>query len=901
MNPGTRLGPYEILSPIGAGGMGEVYKGRDTRLERSVAIKILPAEFAHNAQLKLRFEREAKSISQLEHPHICRLYDVGEANAEPRESSDAKSVQYLVMELLEGESLADRLARGPLPLGDVLRYGMQIAEALDRAHRAGIVHRDLKPGNVMITKSGAKLLDFGLAKTDAGQTTAFGGSVLATEQKPLTEQGTIIGTFQYMAPEQFAGEEADGRTDIFAFGALMYEMLTGRRAFQGKTRTSLIGAIVGGEPQRVSEIQPLTPPALEHVILKCLEKDRDDRWQSARDIASELQWIGDVGSKAGVATAISMRRTNRERVAWGIAAVAVLAAIVVTTGYMQRAPRPQPMQRFVLVPPPQTSLFPFDEAGMALAPDGLRLAFVANSDDGRRQLWIRSFSEFEARAVPETANASYPFWSPDGRFIAFFAEGKLKKIDASGGPPQIICDAPGARGGTWGEDGTILFAPNVYSSIHIVPASGGVSKAVTTLNPEIEVTHRWPYFLPGGSHFLYVSRSKSSEGGRAPGQLFLASLGSKEKKVLMSDATNVTYVAGHLLFGRDQRLMAQRFDLKAGELRGEAFVLVGDKLSYWEPKNLLVFAATERTLVYLPESPAVADLRILDREGNQLDLIAAESLTDLQRGAAFSPDGARVAYAHADGATGRSDIWMYDVEKKRSSRFTFQPGRYWSLAWTRDSSRLYFASAPESMGNFYQKPLKGSTAIEPVVASGRWLVAGDVSPDGTTVIYSEQGGENGYDLWRLTLGEEPELFLATPFDEVDPKFSPDGRWLTYTSNASGRPEVYVRPVEGSSDQWQISSAGGNAARWRSDGREILYMSADGRAISVPVQPGDSFDPGEAKELFALGNSGMGFGTPLQDVSPDGKTFLIATRSRTATETVHALFHWSAGLAKAPAR
>jgi len=897
VTPGTRLGPYEILEPIGAGGMGEVFKGRDTRLDRSVAIKILPPEFAQNAQLKLRFDREAKIISQLEHPHICRLYDVGEATISETPAVTGMPVEagpplsYLVMELLEGESLADRLMRGPLAVGDVLKYGVQISEALDRAHRQGIVHRDLKPGNVMLTKAGAKLLDFGLAKSAAGalvgSTTSLDG---ATEHKPLTEQGAIVGTFQYMAPEQIEGMEADARTDIFALGAVLYEMATGKRAFEGKTKTSLIAAIVTVEPKPITDILPLAPPALEHIIRKCLSKDPEERWQSAHDIAEELRWIQESGSQAGVATTIAVRRVHRERLAWTAAAVAGALGMVAAIGYVRRAPRQEPASRFVIAAPPQTSLNPFDELGMELSPDGRRVAFVAISSDGRRQLWVRPFSDFDARALPETFDASYPFWSPDSRSIAFFAGGKLRKIDAAGGPPQVICDAPSGRGGSWGKDGTILFAPNVYSAIHAVPASGGVAKAITQLHSATEVTHRWPHFLPDGKNFLYVVRPKGSGGSRGPGRLMIASLDSGAAKLLMEEATNTVYTNGHLLFGRDQRLMAQPFDLEEQKLTGDAFVVVGEKLSYWEPKNLVVFSATPAgALVYLPETPPLADLRLFSRDGKQLESIAGDSL--LGYGARFSPDGSRIAYSLGDRTTGRGDVWLYDVTRKRSTRFTFQPGSYWSMAWAPDASRLYFASSPQSIGNVYQKPLKGSAAIQPLIETGFWQLGVNVSPDGRTLAFSQQSGEARYDLWLLRLGGKPEIFLRTPFDEIDPNFSPDGRWIAYTSQESGRSEVYVRPAEGTPDQWQVSAAGGLAPRWRRDGREIIYISPDGKLHAVPVQTAASFEAGEPKELFSAGPAGDAYFTALQDISPDGQQLLLMSPSSVSAPSMRAVIHW----------
>src|SRR5262245_11403851 len=467
---GTRLGPYELLSPLGAGGMGEVWRGKDTRLDRSVAVKILPAGFAGDEERRIRFEREAKTISSLSHPHICTLFDVG------REGE----AQFLVMELLEGESLADRLQKGPLPLEQVARFGAQVAEALDAAHKQGIVHRDLKPGNVVLTKSGAKLLDFGLARPGAGIGGLSDSTEMPTQAKPLTNAGTLLGTFQYMAPEQLEGAEADARTDIFALGALLYEMATGRRAFQGSSRTSLIAAIVSSQPAPISTVTPMTPAALDHVVRRCLEKDPDDRWQSARDVAASLHWIGESGSQAGIAAPLAPRRKIREKLAWGVAALMSLVAVVTAVAYVSRpAPSRRPF-RATIEPPPGHALIPFDQFGLSLSPDGKTLAFVCAAGDGRRQIWLRSLSEMAARPVPETDGGWYPFWSPDGQSLGFFADGKLKAIDLRGGSPRTLAEAPSGRGGSWGRNGTVLFAPNISSPILRVSSQGGKTEPVTT-------------------------------------------------------------------------------------------------------------------------------------------------------------------------------------------------------------------------------------------------------------------------------------------------------------------------------------------------------------------------------------------------------------------------------------
>ncbi|HEY3203268.1 MAG TPA: serine/threonine-protein kinase, partial [Thermoanaerobaculia bacterium] len=464
---GTKLGPYEILAPIGAGGMGEVYKAKDTRLDRTVAIKVLPAHLSSSPELRQRFEREAKTISQISHPHICALYDIN------REGE----TEYLVMEYLEGETLGDRLSKGPLPAEQLLRYSIEIADALDKAHRQGIVHRDLKPGNVMLTKSGVKLLDFGLAKFQASARDVVSGvSRLATEaqaSQPLTERGTVLGTFQYMAPEQLEGKEADARSDIFAFGAVLYEMATGRKAFAGKSQASLIGSILRDDPPAISEVAPMTPPALNRVVKTCLAKDPEDRFQTAHDVKLQLQWIAEGGSQAGLPAPVVARRKNREKLAWAIAAAALLAAGLATYGYLRRAPEEAPRIRSFLLPEEKSDfdLTAINCGSLTVSPDGRRVTFAAKGTDGKTVLWLRSLGELAAKPIPGTQGATFPFWSADSRFLAFFADGKLQKVDISGAPPLTVCDAPNGRSGAWNREGVILFSPDTTTGLMRVPAA----------------------------------------------------------------------------------------------------------------------------------------------------------------------------------------------------------------------------------------------------------------------------------------------------------------------------------------------------------------------------------------------------------------------------------------------
>ncbi|HLN58315.1 MAG TPA: protein kinase, partial [Thermoanaerobaculia bacterium] len=555
---GSRLGPYEIQAAIGAGGMGEVYRARDTRLERTVAVKVLPEHLTSNEDLRQRFEREAKTISQLSHPHICALYDVG------REGDR----DFLVMEYLEGETLAARLDKGALPSEQLLRYGIEIADALDKAHRQGIVHRDLKPGNVMLTKTGVKLLDFGLAKFQAGAREKAISEVsrLATQaqaSQPLTERGTVLGTFQYMAPEQLEGGEADSRSDIFAFGAVLYEMATGRKAFSGKSQASLIGSILRDDPASVNEIAPMTPPALNRVIKTCLAKDPEDRFQTAHDAKLQLQWIAEGGSQAGLPAPVAARRKSRERLAWGVAAAAIVAAVLFGAGYVRRAPPKASPIRFEIPTPEGVTLIDAPK----ISPDGKLLAFNASDSSGRSRIWVRPLSALTAQPLAGTEGAARPFWSPDSRFLGFFADGKLKKIEVSGGPPQKICDYPTGADGSWSPAGIILFDGRAADPIQRVSAEGGTPAVVVKADASRKETAvGWPEFLPDGRHFLYMAQGQKTEDHTYR----IGSLDSTESRALASAQSLVTYAPpGHLLFVRESTLVAQPFDAKAMKTTGE--------------------------------------------------------------------------------------------------------------------------------------------------------------------------------------------------------------------------------------------------------------------------------------------------------------------------------------------
>ncbi len=901
--PGTRLGPYEIVAPLGAGGMGEVHRARDTRLDREVAIKVLPATLAGNEQLRQRFEREAKAISSLNHPHICTLYDVGQAPGDGGKGSDAP-LHYLVMELLEGESLADRLKKGPLPLPETLKVGRQIASALDAAHRQGIIHRDLKPGNVVLTRNGAKLLDFGLARTVVGEpppVSGFSGAAshmptaMPAAADPLTAEGTVLGTFQYMAPEQLEGAEADPRSDLFALGAVLYEMATGRRAFQGHSKTSLIAAIVSAQPAPISSVTPMTPPALDHVVRRCLEKDPADRWQSARDVAAELQWISEAGSQAGVAAPLTLRRKTREKLAWGLAALLGIAAILLGVALASR-PAPVPRAfRSTLTPPPGQALIPFDLMGLALSPDGKTLAFVAAGRDGKKQIWLRKLSEMTARAVPETEGASYPFWSPDGGSLGFFADAKLKVIDLRGGSPRILADAPTGRGGSWSRDGVILFAPNITSPIHRIPSEGGKAEPVTRYDAKTETTHRWPIFLPDGRHFVYVSRVHASERLEV-GRLMLATLDSPDASVLIEDASNALYAEpGYLIYARSANLYAWRFDPKSLKLSGEAIPIVPDKLSYWEPKNFVPFAASgDGTLVYLPEAVRPTEMRWYDRQGRMLSALAPPGFTSSPR---ISPDGRKIAYMQGDSPQSLTDIWIRDLEFNRAFRLTQQSGVYQIPAWAPDSDRLAFMCQTRGVPDLCVTSLSGGGETRQMYQSNTWKTTGSWMPDGKRLLFDSQDPETNEDILMLPgEGGKPSYVLHSRFTEDDAQASPDGHRMAYISDQTGRVEVYIRNLDGPPGQWQISTDGGLQPRWRRDGKELFFAGADGYLMVVPIQTAPGFRPGAPIRLFQMPERPENIGPILEDVAPDGQRLLlnVPTTSR-ASIGFHLIAGWPAVL------
>ncbi len=869
---GTRLGPFEIVAPLGAGGMGEVYRARDTRLERTVAVKVLPSHLSASPESRQRFEREAKTISQLSHPHICALYDVG------REGE----TEYLVMEYLEGDTLSDRLAKGALPLEQTLRYGVEMADALDKAHRQGIVHRDLKPGNVMLTKSGAKLLDFGLAKAMAPAGPRGSLTSLPTQQG-LTQEGTILGTFQYMAPEQLEGKEADARTDIFAFGCMLHEMATGRKAFSGASQASLISAIMTGETPSIASVQPMSPPLLDRVARKCLAKDPEDRWQNAADLGSELKWIGEGGSQAGVPAPVAVRRRSRERFAWAAALLAA-AAVAWMLGLRSRPPNAAPI-RLSLPAPEKTNFGP----GSALSPDGRSLVFVATQGE-KRSLWLRLLSGFEARPLSGTDGAVNPFWSPDNRFVGFFADAKLKTIEVATGAVKSLCDMTALEpfsAGSWNKEGVIVFSPDAHSPVYRVSAAGGVPTQVTELGKaQKEGAHLFPEFLPDGRHFVFWVLGGEKDG------IAISSLDSKEKKLLIPRASRAVYAPpGFLLFVQGETLMAQPFD--AARLR-----LSEEPLPIAERVDWYFSTGSHGLLAYRSGAIDARQLRWFDRSGRELAKVGKPG--DYWE-PSLSPDGTRLALGIGE-YTPVGDIWLLELARGSFSRLTPHPNDDVTPVWSPDGKEIAYSSNPNGHFDLYKKDAGGAGGEELLFLSSKDKFPGDWSRDGKYLIYYDIDPKTKSDLWVLPISGErkPTLFLQTEFNETNGVFSPDRRWVAYNSDESGAMEIYVRPFPPSRGKWQVSTAGGGQPAWRSDGRELYYVAPDRKIMAVEVKPGGDFSAGLPMALFEapIRIEGITESHSAFAVSADGRRFLVnAIAEEAAHVPITVVVDWTAEIGK----
>jgi serine/threonine protein kinase len=861
LNAGQKLGPYEIISPAGVGGMGEVFKARDTRLDRTVAIKILSAPIAGNPDIRQRFEREARAISSLNHPHICTLYDVGFEN----------DTNYLVMEYLEGETLSARLSRGPLPFSELLGYATQIADALDKAHRQGLIHRDLKPGNVMLVKSGAKLLDFGLAKLQPWSGVVEGISGV-TRTTPLTGEGTIIGTMQYMSPEQLEGREADARSDIFAFGAILYEMATGKRAFEGRSQASLIAAVLEREPAPVSQLAPMAPPALDRVVSKCLAKDPDARWQSARDLTDELRWIQQSGSQAGVPAAVQARRRFRLRLSWSVAAVATLAALGLAAMLVTRnEPEPQ-LTRFTITP--RADFHAVDWPN--ISPDGKYLAFRAADSNNARRIWIRPLNSLEPYPLTGTENAWRPFWSPDSKYLAYFSGDQLKKVPVGGGPSLLICEVANGADGTWGAKDVILFDGGITDSIRQVPASGGVAIAATKINrARGERYHMWPWFLPDGEHFLFNAQIDSA--GQSYTLLMVGSVRDDEVISLVRVDSRLTYnLDGFLMYVIDNVLVAHPFDASSLRLTGEPVPLYNDVQTVNE---LAYFSASENgILVYQRgQGMSLREIYWIGRTGQDMGLVAPPGN---YINVALSPEGKRIAYDRLEDRGNTTDIWVHDIDRDVSSRLTFDPDIESGPVWSADGSNIRFSSnRTDGVFRIYQKAANGTGDLSLLIGSdSAYLFPFSETRDGRYLIVAAINNAGTSDLWRFNLVDRTiDTVTNTRFNEWGSAASPDGRFLAYESNESGRWEVYIRDLNGSGGRWQVSVHTGHFPQWRSDGRELYYVTVDYDFMAVPVSTDNGFQVGTPVKLFnhRYYYNSQGTMSPYQ-VTAAGQRFLIVS-------------------------
>ena len=886
LSPGTKLGPYEVQSAVGAGGMGEVYRARDTRLDRTVAIKVLPEHLSSSPDVRARFDREAKAISGLQHPHICVLHDVG--------SQDG--VDFLVMEYLEGETLYARLARKPLSTEEALKLAIEIADALEKAHRSGIIHRDLKPGNVMLTKGGAKLMDFGLAKpnalsggpksgTPSISSMATMAASMADMASPVTVAGTLVGTVQYMSPEQIQGKEADARSDIFAFGAMLYEMLTGKRAFLGKSQLSVASAILERDPEPITTLQPMTPPALEQIVRTCLAKEPDDRFQSAHDLKLQLQWIAAGGSQASTPAVVTSHRKKTSAVllaalitGWVVAAAAGLVAAL----YSNRLASARQPLRASIEQPAGFDLAPVLGGAPALSPDGIQLAFVA-SPKGKNQavgpdfggtLLVRNLSTGATTPLAGTEGGSFPFWSPEGKYLAFFAQGKLKKIEVGGGPVQVLCDAPEGRGGSWSPQGTIIFAPRIAGPLLAVSDGGGTPAPLAAARKEaVDFTNRNPTFLPDGKHYLFIARG----GNESLGSVYAGSLDGGEPRLILSNASNVAYSDGHLFFVKEGTLTAQPFNGPSLRLEGKP-ISIAANVDYYNPRDLGYFSVSRNVLVYRAAAIENRDLAWLDSAGKELEHWGEPATYS---GGKFSPTS-QLAILLRDNDNGRGNsLWLADIQRKTVNRLTGDAELVQTGVAAPDGNSVFIATTSGYVSTLVRRWLTASGREEKLLDEPRsFFEVTSVSRDGRYVFFSQQDPKTSFDIYYMDLLGDRKVtpLLNSPYAEQEARLSPNGKWLAYTSSETGKTELYVTPFPGTGSKWQVSN-GGVVARgenfimdWSADGKNLRYQQAD-KLYNVEVREnGDKLEFSAPKEMLTL------TGDPVVlAILPDGKRILAARR------------------------
>ena len=893
---GTKLGPYEIQSPLGAGGMGEVYRARDTRLDRTVAVKILPAHLADNPDARSRFEREARTISSLNHPNICILHDIGTQDG----------TNYLVMEYVEGETLEARLGRGPLPFKQALECAMQICDALEKAHRAGIVHRDLKPGNVMLTASGAKLLDFGLAKPALLNMQAASGkgnltpstptmniSMLMAKPQALTQQGTIVGTFQYMAPEVLQGQEADARSDIFSLGCVLYEMITGRRAFEGKTQLSVMSAILEKEPEPIVSLQPTSPASLDYTVQTCLKKNPEERFQSAHDVKLQLGWIAKSESQTG-APALTAAQPGRKL--W-VAATAVLALALIglTAALLSPSPARRVLRTNIL--PPEGTRFEtlYRNGAPALSPDGTRIAFIAQKD-GKNALWLRPLDGLDATLVRGTDDAFFPFWSPDGASVAFFMQGKMWRTDLNGGLPTAICDAPEGRGGSWGRGDVIVFAPMFGGPLFEVPATGGKSKPVTkVLISSVNMSDRWPSFLPDGKHFLFVrSPSGSSD---VNNEIHFGSLDGSDQLIFRGKFYTAQYTAGRLLAVRDGSLLAWKFDASTGKISGDP-VSVVDKVESDEITALSVFSASmQGTLLYQLGTGANGDRHLwMDATGKELSQLSAPNVYGPTR---ISPDGSRIATLEIS-QLGNSVLWIWDLAGGTRSAVSAANEAVDASVWSADGRTVFFdIFNPEGHTELHAIKVDGSQPESVLIKSDRDIGAEDATDDGKWLLYEEakRGDVTNGELkaYPLVSGLQPFTVLEPVDNYGNARLKPGSNdLLAFQASQSGRSEIYLTRFPHPGAKYQVSKEGGTQAVWSKDGKTLYYIDNYRKLTAVSIQmSGDAVQIGAARPLFVT-RIRHSIPTDGYDVTHDGR-FLVVDSITESTAPIVLVTNWDAEL------
>jgi len=849
--------------------MGEVYRARDTRLERTVAIKVLSSRLSSNPDLKQRFEREARAISQLNHPNICTLHDVGHDGG----------IDFLVMEFIEGESLAERLTKGTLPLDQALKIGVEIADALGTAHRAGIVHRDLKPANIMLTRTGAKLMDFGLAKPVGGGYSALGLDLTESHaSSPITARGTILGTFHYMAPEVVEGHDADARSDIFSFGCTLYEMITGCRAFDGKSSPSVLAAILEKEPEPICTLQPATPPALGRIVSACLAKRPDERWHAAHDLQMELSWLSEAKPQN-----LPGARRNRGLVRWLVVAILVLLALLAAT-QLRRAPATAKLVRSSLMPPAGYSFAPYN---FSLSPDGTRLAFVTIELDGKQTLWVKAMSSTAGQQLGGTEGAKYPFWSADSESIGFATDHNLKTVNLKTSEVRVVCEAQLFVGGTWNANNVIVFAPGVAQVLYRVPATGGTPTPVTRLPRERSgQAHRWPSFLPDGKHFLYLADWSSPEDAAGNG-LYIGSLDGGIPKLLSTEITgNAEYADGHLLYFHDHSIMAQPFDAKRLAFTGAPIVIAEQGVERHVALSKAAFSSSRAgALVFQSAADSPARLAWFDLSGRQMEQIPATGNRDPR----LSPDGRFLAVSSDQAGTGRTNILVYDLERGISTPVTSGAEDEFPV-WSPDGRMIYYSSHQGKTFSINRVPVDGSSPPE-IWLQGPTMIPNSFTRDGQYLALMNLGLGGSV----IEVDSVSGRNTVQRFPGAESQFSPDGHWIAHTSTTG---ELVVQAFPGPGPHLQISNGGGAQPRWSRDGTRLYYIAPDRKLMMVRFDPSGKTPPSTPQPVMQTRILGSHFVYIQYDVSPDGSRFLINSLPTGGGGPLTLVTNWTAATATA---